>query len=189
MAGQIALNKSGGGQLILSAPVGSTTETVTLPTSGFGKILQVQSYTYGARFTTASASMISTPLTVSITPTSTLSKIYVSVTCLLGSGSGSVSMQWQVRRNGTVVMPATTQALGSRSQAYMAYPNGDNNVTRTNTATYLDSPFSTSALSYTMYMKGQSGATAIMNGSYSNADTSAYGHVAASTITVMEVAG
>ena len=42
MAGQIALNKPSGGQLILSPEDGTSTETVTIPSVGVGKVLQVK---------------------------------------------------------------------------------------------------------------------------------------------------
>ena len=154
-----------------------------------GHVVQVVSENYGARFTTTSSTMTASPLTASITPTSSTSKILVSVSALLGSGANSVSMQWQIRRGSTdVIAPNTSQSLGSRNEAFMAYQNGDNNVTRTNTFTVLDSPSSSSAITYTVYVKGQAGNTAVMNGSYSNADNSSYGHVGSSTITLMEIA-
>ena len=154
-----------------------------------GKVLQVVSVNYGDRFTTTSSTMTSSPLTATITPTSSNSKILVSVSALLGAGTGSVSMQWQVRRGSTeVVAPNTSQSVDSRVEGFMAYPNGDHNVTRTNTFTILDSPSSSSAVTYTVYIKGQSGGTAVMNGSYSNANNSSYGHVGSSTITLMEIA-
>jgi len=98
-------------------------------------------------------------------------------------------MQWQVRRGSTdVVAPNTSQTLSSRNEAFMGFPSGDTNVTLTNTAAVLDSPSSSSSVTYTVYIKGQTGNTATMNGSYSNADNSGYGHVGSSTITLMEIA-
>jgi len=157
-------------------------------TAAAGKVLQVVSVDYGDRYFTTSSSMTASPLTATITPTSSNSKILVSVSALMASGSGTVSMFWQVRRGSTdVVAPNTSQSLGSRIESFMVYPNGDNNVTRTNTYTILDSPSSSSAVTYTLYVKGQSGGAAILNGSYNNLNNSAYGHMASSTITLMEI--
>jgi len=153
-----------------------------------GHVVQVQSTNYGSRLTSTSSTMIATSCSVSITPTSSSSKILISAT-VLGSSQDGYSMFWQVRRGtSTVVVPNTTQTLGSRIESYMIYPNSDSNVSRTNSATYLDSPATTASTTYTIYVKGQSGAGFSLNGSYANADNSAYGHAGSSTITVMEIA-
>lgn len=154
-----------------------------------GGVKQVQFFEYGERFTDGSGTWVATPLTASITPTSASNRILVTTSVLGGSGNSTVSMQWQIRKNGVEWAPAAgSQTLGSRNRCWIIYQNGDNNVTRTNTVQVMDTPNTTSQLTYTVYFKSQtSSSTCVMNGSYSNADNGSYGHIGSSYITLMEL--
>jgi hypothetical protein len=186
---QIALNKPSGGQMILAPEDGTSSETVTIPRGGIGRVLQVQHTNYGARWQTSSTNMIATPISVSITPSSVNSKILVTTSIVGGSGGGSMSFVWQVRRDSSVIVaPQTSQTPSNRNVGFMVYQNGDNNVTRTNSFTCQDTPATTSTVTYTVYAQAQDGAVVTLGGSNSNADNASYGHVGACTITVMEVA-
>ena len=158
-------------------------------TTSFGKIGQVKFLNYGDRTVVSSATFTSTPLTVSITPTFTSSKVLVMVSLLGGSGSGSNSMMFQIRRGtSTVIAPDTSQSLTGYYEGFMLYSDGDNNVTRTYGFTVLDSPATDSSTDYTVYIRSQTGSTsAILNGSFNDNASQTYSHRASSTITVMEV--
>jgi hypothetical protein len=154
-----------------------------------GGVKQVQFFEYGDRFSDGSGAWVATPLTATITPTSASNKILVTATVLGGSGNASVSMLWQIRKNDVEWAPsAGPQTLGSRNRAWNIYQNGDNNVTRTNTVQVMDSTITTSPITYTVYFKSQTASSsAVMNGSYSNADNFSYGHIGSSYITLMEI--
>ena len=83
-------------------------------------------------------------------------------------------------------------ADGSRTQSSLWHINfegtGNGNSIGDKNITFLDSPASTSSLTYKLQVKVQSGATAYVNRSMndSNAD---YGPRTSSSITVMEVCG
>jgi len=171
---------------------GSNANTVLIPSGqklyAPGHVLQVQSTNYGARLSSTSSTMVAVSgLSVNITPSSTSSKILVTAT-VEGSSQLYYGMFWQVRRGtSTVIMPDTSQTLSSRIESYGIY-NGDQNVSITQSATYLDSPATTASTTYTVYVKGQSGASFCLNGTLNNADNSAYGQVGSSMITAMEIA-
>lgn len=134
-----------------------------------------------------------TGLTATITPSSTSSKILVSVS-VNGSGSDGTPYGmagFRFTRGGTVI--GVGDAAGSRSQVSNMSRNGQsgNNDILSTTQTFLDSPATTSATTYGVDI-GQVffGGTGTIYVNRSVTDTSA-GFVprAASTITVMEVAG
>lgn len=153
-----------------------------------GHVVQVQSTTYGARYSSTSSTMtLPSGFSVNITPSSTSSKILVTAV-VEGSAVTNYGVFWQVRRGtSTIVIPNTTQTVSNRYQAYGMY-NGDQNVSIVQSGTYLDSPSTTSSITYGVYVSGQSGATFVLNGTINNVDNGAYGHVGASSITVMEIA-
>ena len=179
----MAITRIGGANAIS----GSITSS-NLPT---GSVLQVQSFNYGARTVVTSTVITATPLTVSITPSSTSSKILVMASLLGSSGSGTYSFHWQIRRgSSTVIAPNTSQSLTGYREGFMLYQNNDNNVTRTNSFTVLDEPNTTAATSYTVYVQSQLNSTsAVINGSFSDNANQAYSHRGSSTITAVEIQG
>jgi hypothetical protein len=73
----IALNKPSGGQLILSPEDGTSTETVTIPSVGVGKVLQVVEATSTVTgHSSNSSAWANSSLGANITPTSSTSIIY-----------------------------------------------------------------------------------------------------------------
>jgi hypothetical protein len=74
---QIALNKPSGGQLLIQPEDGTSTETVTIPSVGVGKVLQVVRPT---ALTSALQTTSTSPITLwekTVTPVSTNSVFYV----------------------------------------------------------------------------------------------------------------
>lgn len=173
----------------IQTPSGAAPTLEALGVTNPGSVLQVQHYNYGSRWQTTSTNMIATPISVSITPKLANSKMLITASILGGSGSGSVSFVWQVRRDNTVIVaPQTAQTPSNRNVGFMVYQNGDNNVTRTNSFTSQDTPGTTNTITYTVFAQAQDGAAVTLGGSNSNADNASHGHVGACTITVMEIA-
>jgi len=138
-----------------------------------GRVLQVVN-----GFTTSSSSTTSTTyqqslLTASITPSSATSKIFVLFTTTIVQASIANSAHVTIYRNNT------TNLGGGTESSYSAY---DNQLPSGYTwvpcaGNLLDSPSSTSSLSYTLYFKTPSTVTAVVNWATSKA-----------SITLMEIA-
>jgi hypothetical protein len=124
----------------------SLTAVTALPSGVGGKVLQVVNATAGAS-NTSSSSYVTTDCTLSITPSSTSNKILLlgSVNC---ANSGSFYVNLKFYRNGSDV-----------SGVVAAHYSGNN---AQNTMMYLDSPSSTSALTYAIFFNA-SGSTAYLN--------------------------
>ena len=168
----------------------STASTSLLNSSGrkilnqTGGILQVVSTTKTDTFSTTSASYTAvTGLSVTITPSSTSSKILVTGAIALAPPSGA-SSSIQLQRSGTVIDQG--DASGSQPRGFAAV-EGSLYSSTSEALNYLDSPGTTSAITYQIYMQ-VSGGTGYINRTYNNRSSTAYDAVTASTITVMEIA-
>jgi hypothetical protein len=174
------------GSVTLDAPAVSGSTVITLPTvSGTmltnkspGTVLQVISTQVVARsFSTSSTSYVDiTGLSATITPTSATSKIMITgiVSCGL-SVSGEI-LNLAISRNGTVV--------GSGNEGNIVSTNASADRAYAFPIQYLDSPASTSALTYTFQTK-------IIGGSYTfylNRRGSTDLYNGTSVITLMEIA-
>ena len=153
-----------------------------------GGIVQVVQYNYTSSTSIATGSYTALPIAATITPTSTSSKILVRCVVHVGTTGGNEGLHGRLYRNGSVV-PIYGDASSSRDQAwfhcgahtsaYEQYPA---------TAEYLDSPASTSALTYTIYARGHSSGYPIyINTNEGDYDTQ-YTSRTVSSITLMEVA-
>ena len=156
-----------------------------------GQILQFVSTTKTDTFSTTSTSYVDvTGLSVSITPSSTSSKIFVMVQTNVGGDSSSYSAI-QLVRDSTAINVG--DASEPRTQAsYMSYnggtTDGENYYGAANVhLSILDSPATTSTLTYKVQAKTNTSNIKI-NSSGADAGNSIYGRMA-STITLMEVAG
>jgi hypothetical protein len=164
-----------------SLTLGASGDTITIPSgatitnsgtaTGFGKVLQVVSATDATGRSTASTTYVtvSNTLTVSITPSSVSNKVLVFGHSTLNIVGANKLAYLTVYRDATNI--ASTNGFANQFSA-------DGGEYSSNGFSFLDSPSSTSALTYQVYIKAESGGTAIMN---ANATTSA--------ITVMEIAG
>lgn len=151
--------------------------------TGVGKILQVKSYTKTNTWT-SSGNFKDPGLDVAITPTSTSSKILVNVSVCFSTNATTIG--FYLRRNGTSICIA--DAAGSRSRMTVITECG-NNVWQTNANyMYLDSPASTSALTYDIMVGSHDGREFRLNRSGSGTNNSQLDNsYSTSTITVMEV--
>lgn len=157
--------------------------------SGFGKVLQVVSATKTDTFSTASATLVDvTGLSVSITPSSTSSKILVTGSVNGAGVSGSARLQSALVRNSTLLLVG--DSAGSRGQSSFELYADESGFVGNAAVNYLDSPSSTSSLTYKIQIRnGNSNASSVYvnrtQGDNNTAATNRY----ASSITVMEIEG
>ena len=150
-----------------------------------GQVLQVQNSIKTDTIASAgAAAWQDIGLSVNITPTSTSSKIYV-----LASVSGSLnnSNTWLALLRGTTFL-GLGDAASNRLQCTFGnfYTFGDANIMRTHGFQLLDSPSSTSALTYKVQVRSAAN-TWYVNRTEADADDVDRGR-ASSSITVMEIA-
>ena len=168
MSGLVKLKLPAGGSKTISAPDSASDETITLPagtktllaTDGDGsqltnlpaggKVLQVVQTVKSDSFTaTDGAYYAITGLSASITPTSTTSKILISCQVTTTDDNNYPPM-FHIHKNGTKVTPTGSTFSWSPNHAYAMLAIGQT-ATSTLSFEYLDSPASTSALTYQVY--------------------------------------
>ena len=150
----------------------SLSGVTALPTGVGGKVLQVQSaIDTGYRSTTsASYTKAGNTCDVNITPSSTSSKILI--TCSFGGGiSASANRAWYTFFRDSTDL-GTGDGIRTHEVSGSAYTS-ENSIH----VYYLDSPNTTSQITYSIQMKGQNG------------NTVNFGQKGISTLTCMEVAG
>jgi hypothetical protein len=161
----------------------------------YNAVIQTQSYTYTGQFTTTthggpgsgpSTAGTDTPLTVSITPKFSTSKILVRATGSAGYYSGQQVWLGSIKRVGTSTVYSPAAGAGSVSNWSQSIYINANLMTIFNIEWY-DTPGSTATCAYTLRISGNNNNT---NGvGIGVADLSAYttwGGI--NTITVMEIA-
>ena len=175
-----------GGTTVTLGNSGDTFNLASGATAGFGKIGQVVSTTKTDTFSTTSTTFVDiTGLSVSITPTSTTSKILIHINLVKGINANDQSAFKLVRGSTDI---AIGDADGSRTRATLpSYTgNADANPQYTSLAmTHLDSPSTTSATTYKIVGRTNSG-TAFINRSATDSDSSSY-YRGVSSLTLMEV--
>ena len=158
-----------------------------VPTGGGGGIIQVKQTTKTDTASTSSTSF-SDILTVSITPTSSTSKILLIGDLKIGYGSYQTSVMWKFVRDSTDLFIG--DADGSRTRCTWGLEDGHNNSTiyqlDTTSGTFLDSPNTTSAITYKVQWAAKQ-ATGYLNRTGNDGDSAGYPRTA-SSLTVMEVA-
>ena len=123
-----------------------------------------------------------------ITPSSASNKIFVFVDLHAGASSGQVTRS-QLRRDSTVIYAG--DAAGSRPLGFsQLYPNGGTVEIGSMTVKFLDSPATTSALTYTVYAgTDNTSGIAYINRSARDGDVGGgYDTRTASSIILMEIA-
>jgi len=156
-----------------------------------GSVLQVVSTTKTDTFTTTSTSFADvTGLTVNITPVSTSSKVYVSVSIpFAADGTTSQRAGWSVFRGSTNLVTATSP--GNRTPvAHFPSDNGLNARLQFRSSSFLvlDLPNTTSETTYKVMAIVESGGNAFINRAQIDGDVYSVPR-GVSTITLMEVAG
>ena len=173
---------------------GASSDAITLdsagkcsfPNGGAGKILQVVSVNKTDTFTTNSTSKTDiTGMTVSITPSSTSSKIMIFAD--INHGGYDYNFYVDLLRDSTALRvpasgynPATLQAPGISDSSNYLWTMWNRSIN------LLDSPSTTSSTTYKLQVACQSGGTFYLN--RPRRDANAVDGVCGSSITVMEVA-
>jgi hypothetical protein len=149
-------------------------------------ILQVVSTVKSDTYSMASTTFADiTDFSVTITPTSATSKIFVVVTGYLGSAPGSVAVRTRLVRGSTAI--AVGDTAGTRTLASTDGIASNSNHMTTMAISFLDSPATTSATTYKVQMQNTGGgAFTFLN--RSSGDTDGATARTSSSITVMEVA-
>jgi len=162
-----------------------TSGTVPSARQPTGSVLQVVSTTITSFFSTTSTSFTDiTGLNVSITPTSSSSKILVLVTGSVGSTSSAIS-QYNLVRTSTSIYIGDARGSSTRSSAATASVSTDKATSIV--INFLDSPATTSATTYKLQMLSENAIFAACIGG-SSGSGGAYAGSTPSTITVMEIA-
>ena len=156
------------GTLITTGSSGQSIPKAALPT---GSVLQVvNAFTQTAQTLATATYTDLTGLSVSITPTSASSKILVTWTVAGGLAASNSGFSINLVRNGTTIV-----SNGGSFDVYLGGTSGNMMVSKQ----YLDSPASTSALTYKLQASCYGGRTINFQ------DSSAF----QSMITIMEIAG
>ena len=158
-----------------------------------GSILQVQQSVYRSAWSSSSdgISYYAVPLTCSITPSSSTSKILVMMAVHLSTGYWEV--QGRLTRNGSDVTESWGDARGSRTRCSFVWNSyaGSSSGYSWMPVNYqfLDSPATTSELIYGLKINGYSTYSLGFNYNvYSDSDSADYNGCPISTITLMEIA-
>jgi hypothetical protein len=150
-------------------------------------ILQVQSYTYLDTTTYASTSWGNSPLVVTITPNYATSKIYVIAN--ISATTMGVTQQFRITRNDVPISIGNLRGSTTQTTCGSLYQSSDaNHQTTPHSMHFLDSPASSSLLTYRIQIKTQSAYTMYINRSGNDADNGDWSHRSTSVITVMEFA-
>ncbi len=155
-----------------------------------GSILQVSSTIKSDVFSTTSSSMTDvTGLSASITPNSTSSRILVHYSVNMGNNAQFNLAAGDITRNGTAI--ALGDAAGNRQRCTFGTQEGGgiHGDMRCYAGTFLDSPSSTSTLTYQIRIRSEGGNTVWVNRSNEADGDSTFSQRGSSVITVMEVSG
>ena len=150
---------------------------------GGGKILQVKSSQRTSSMSTTSTSY-QTVQNVSITPSATTSKIMIFWNTNAGTNGDVGHGYLALFRDTTEIGSADT--AGSRTSAQAVFNTGAGQQ-MSYAGSYLDSPSSTSAISYVLKVKGSNTNTFAINRSARDNDAAAYDGRSTTTITAIEV--
>jgi hypothetical protein len=152
----------------------------------YGTVLQVVSTTKTDSFTMSSSTFTDvTGLTATITPKSASSKILVSSNLILTQQVTVNNGFGRFARNGAAV--GVADVTGSRTQAAFNINSSNGDQPYLASISFLDSPASTSALTYSVQVKNNGSGSVWINRSQNDTDASFQARYV-STITLMEIA-
>jgi len=149
--------------LILNGDTGITfpvaTATGSATQASAGRVLQVVSFSNGTQLATSSTSWVATSLTASITPTSSTSKILIMA--LGGSLDNNPGTNAQCYLS--IFRNSSTNLGNATSGMVQIYTSGSTRVQAPASLGYVDSPATTSATTYTVYLKTSGASTMYYN--------------------------
>ena len=135
--------------MILDGSAGVTFPNSTVQASA-GSVLQVVNATSISQTSTSSSSLSATGMSLSITPKFTTSKVLVVCTLSVGTATNASSVGSALFRNGSNIL-----TLGNYT-FYLAMPTSITQINGQITFSYLDSPASTSVVTYAPYYSSPS---------------------------------
>jgi hypothetical protein len=152
-----------------------------------GKILQVvHTSVTAATFSTSSTSAVDiTGMTLDITPAATSSKILLMAVVNFDMSATTAFAAFTALRDGSAVDNGIGDAAGSRIRCAAWGSSYSNQATVSRSMTFLDSPSSTSAVTYKLQVDLDAG-TIYLNRSTTDTDNTSFGRTI-STLTAMEV--
>jgi len=155
-----------------------------LPT---GSVLQVLQTTKTDAFSTTSTSYVDlTGLSISITPSSTSSKILVFYNIDAGTAGDVAHGYLTLIRGSTEIFKADT---ASNRRSATSVINTGTQTSQMHSTSYLDSPSTTSATTYKVQILSSNGSAIYVNRSGRDLDSLTNDGRTVSSITVMEIAG
>jgi len=160
-----------------------------LPAGIGGKILQVKSVTWDDAFSSTSSDgtyATITGATLAITPSATSSKIFFQA--MITTGAQTYGQYIKIQRGGSDISGALGAVSGNRkaTTGYSVGGTSDDAEMQSTYISYLDSPSSTNALTYTLQGSGRHTGSWTVNYPYTDTNASYTGH-SVSTITLMEI--
>ena len=156
---------------------------------GFGKLLQVQSTTKTGHFTHNTTTVTDiTGLSVSITPSSTSSKIFI-IADIFMSGTTNTYAGFRLLRDSTAIRQTTAiDGTDNRFMGTIGSHTDQDRYVRSVGLNFLDSPNSTSSVTYKIAVSSLYGSNTVHINRTGATDNLLYPQAGSSTITVMEVA-
>ena len=131
-----------------------------------GKVLQVVNNTQTSRFTTSSTSFVAaTGYTIAITPSATSSKVFVCISAMSDSGATNRVNYMTIYRDSTNLGEGNDGLASSHSEGARIYTPV--------TLSVLDSPSTTSSITYQVYMRAYNG-NVVFNDQESKAQLTAF---------------
>ena len=180
----VAIATGSDGQVLTSAGAGAQPAFEALPSSG--KILQVlQNLEGNTRSTIVTSFQNIVGIEQAITPSASNSKVLVSSVLVLSCGNHGVVRFIRVTGGVTTVIGAGTTASGQQQNGSMT-SNSDGNTARPQPFQFLDSPGTTSTVTYYAQWIANSSTPVYLNRTPNDANE-IYGSRFSSTITLMEV--
>ncbi len=162
---------------VLTADSTAATGLKWAAAAGGGKVLQVVNATYGTETSSTSSTYADTGLTATITPSSATSKILVVITqqgIQKSSGNSQTAVDIKLLRGATDILTMGDSNAYTNSAVF--------NQVGSVSASYLDSPATTSATTYKTQFRSTGGFATAYVQAFSTASGSAK-----STITLMEI--
>jgi len=155
----------------------------TFAAAGGGKINQVVTQTLTSITSISAGSFIATGLTLNITPSASNSKIYLIASISVSGSTNDYNQSMAFFRDSTIIGAAAdaSSRIGSMSQS-----RTNNSIADSVVLSFVDSPSSTSQLTYTVKLYGEAGITHYVNRTGGDADQAHKGRTT-STITALEV--
>jgi len=191
---------SGTGNFTIASPNSSTDRTLTLPdntgtiltsasNTNFpaGSVLQVVQATLTSQVSSTATSYTNIGLSASITPSSSSNRILV-LSQVSGSTNGNAGTFLQIFRNGSAVIQGDANGSRQRTLSQSLYTTAVNSGVPISMM-YLDSPSSTSSITYDIRCANLEDSTAWYINRSANNFNGSYGYTSVSTLVLMEIKG